>query len=115
MAEPSRDILAKSEQDLKPHDGSAISIEHEKERQLALTLLRFPEACDEVTADYRPNLLAAYLHGLASQFAEFYTVCPVLKAETESTMISRLRLCALVGRTLKLGLSLLGIEVVEKM
>lgn len=108
-------ILAKADVDLSAHASEPIGIEHEKERQLALTLLRFPEACAEVTADYKPNVLAAYLFELASQFAEFYTACPVLKAENDAVQRSRLRLCQLVGRGLKLGLSLLGIQVVERM
>ncbi|NEO24011.1 DALR anticodon-binding domain-containing protein, partial [Moorena sp. SIO4A5] len=40
--------------------------------------------------------------------------CPVLKAE-EPKRTSRLLLCDLTARTLKLGLSLLGIQVLERM
>ena len=91
------------------------SFAHAKERELALTLLRFPEALDEVVVDFRPNLLAAYLHGLATLFSEFYEACPVLRAETAELQQERLLLCDLVARTLKLGLQLLGISVVDKM
>jgi arginyl-tRNA synthetase len=74
-----------------------------------------PEACDEVLVDYRPNHLTGYLFELATRFSEFYEACPVLKAESDAQRTSRLKLCDLVARTLKLGLSLLGIEVVDKM
>ena len=85
------------------------------ERGLALRLLRFSEAIEEVVVDYRPNILTAYLYDLASDYARFFDQCPVLKAEPESLRNSRLALCDLTARTLELGLSLLGIHVVERM
>lgn len=94
---------------------SPLTLQHAKERQLALALLRFPEACDEVVTDFRPNHLTNYLFELATLFSEFYEACPVLKAETDADRVNRLRLCYLAARTLKLGLSLLGIQVVDKM
>ena len=69
----------------------------------------------EVLVDYRPNILANYLYSLAKRFAEFYDECPVLKVDDEAVRDSRLILCDLVGRTIQLGLSLLGIQVVDKM
>lgn len=85
------------------------------ERALAIRLLRFSEALEEVIVDYRPNILTAYLYDLASDYARFFDKCPVLKAEPESLRNSRLALCDLTARTLELGLSLLGIHVVERM
>lgn len=85
------------------------------ERALALRLLRFSEAIEEVVVDYRPNILTAYLYDLASDYARFFDKCPVLKAEPESLRQSRLALCDLTARTIELGLSLLGIHVVERM
>ncbi len=96
-------------------DPAPLTVNHAKERQLAVTLLRFPEACDEVLIDYRPNQLTSYLYELATLFSEFYEACPVLRADSDAQRISRLKLCDLVARTLQLGLSLLGIQVVDKM
>jgi arginyl-tRNA synthetase len=96
-------------------DPAPVRIEHEQERQLALALLRLPEAVDEVIVDYRPNHLTGYLFDLATRFSEFYEACPVLRADNDEQRVSRLQLCDLVARTLKLGLSLLGIQVVDKM
>ena len=92
-----------------------ISIAHEKERALALQLLRFSEALTEVDVDYRPNHLTNYLYELATLFSGFFEACPVIKADTPELRDSRALLCDLVARTLKTGLSLLGIQVVEKM
>jgi arginyl-tRNA synthetase len=88
---------------------------HDKERQLAIALLRFAEALDEVLVDYRPNQLTSYLYEVATLFSEFYEACPVLKAETDEQRSSRLKLCYLVAQTLQVGLGLLNIQVVDKM
>ena len=92
-----------------------ITIEAAAERSLALQLLRFEEALQDVIADYRPNLLTEYLFKLAKSFSSFFDQCPVVKAESDELRESRLLLCDLTARTLKTGLSLLGISVVEKM
>lgn len=85
------------------------------ERGLAMRLLRFSEALEEVAVDYRPNILTAYLYDLASDYARFYDKCDVIRAEPESLRNSRFALCDLTARTLELGLSLLGIHVIERM
>ena len=95
--------------------GDRLRIEQPAERALGLELLRLNESLQRAAEDYRPNHLTNYLFDVASRYAEFYEKCPVLKAETDATRYSRLQLCDLTGRTLKLGLSLLGIDVVDKM
>ncbi len=94
---------------------SAITLSDPRERGLAIQLLQFEESLEEMLADYRPNLLTNYLYQLAKKFAEFYEACPVLKADATEIRESRLLLCDLVARTLRQGLSLLGIRVVDKM
>jgi arginyl-tRNA synthetase len=89
--------------------------EDDVERKLALSLTRFGEAIDEVLIDYKPNLLTSYLFELTQVFFQFYDRCPVLKTEQELLRKSRLQLCDLTACTIRTGLSLLGIEVVEKM
>lgn len=84
------------------------------ERSLALRLLGFPEAVEQVARTLRPHLLADYLYDLATAFSGFYADHPVLKAEP-SVRASRLALTELVSRVLRQGLALLGIEVLERM
>ena len=88
---------------------------HPAERALALQLLRFGETLEEVLVDYRPNQLTDYLFKLAQLFSVFFEHCPVLKAERDALRESRLALSDLTSRTMKQGLSLLGIGVVERM
>ncbi|MCA9216144.1 MAG: arginine--tRNA ligase, partial [Planctomycetales bacterium] len=92
-----------------------IQLLEDKEREIALCLLRFEEAIAEVAATYEPHHLTVYLFALSSLFAQFFEACPVLKAEAEEQKLSRLLICDLVARTIKIGLSLLGIEVVKRM
>ena len=98
-----------------PSGCSAIKLTTPQERALAVAILQFAEALDRVVADYRPNHLTAYLFELASRYSEFFEHCPVLKADSDELRTSRLLLCDLTARTLRTGLNLLGIEVVERM
>lgn len=85
------------------------------ERQLAVKLLRFSESLDEVLVEYKPNVLCNYLFELTQTFFQFYDQCSVKDAETEGLRNSRLLLCDLTARTIKTGLSLLGIGVLDQM
>ncbi|MEZ6095577.1 MAG: DALR anticodon-binding domain-containing protein [Pirellulaceae bacterium] len=85
------------------------------ERELAISLLRFSEALQDVLVDMRPNLLAQYLFDLTQTFYKFYDQCKVLGAESEALQASRLQLCELTARTVRQGLALLGIGVVDRM
>ncbi|KOO56592.1 arginyl-tRNA synthetase [Rheinheimera sp. KL1] len=88
----------------------------EQEKQLAVKLLRLEETLQAVMKDAVPNLLCNYLYELSSQFMSFYEACPILKEGIEPDIKnSRLMLSILVASTLKQGLDLLGIEVMERM
>lgn len=90
-------------------------LEHAAERNLAMLLLKFEEVLLHVTNEYMPNLLADYLYDLSKSYSSFFEQCPVLKAESEQLKQSRLGLCQLTGRTIKQGLYLLGIQVIDRM
>jgi arginyl-tRNA synthetase len=110
-------IFRKGEIDLEQIRATtdSINLDHSAERLLALTLVRYAEALDEVLEDYRPNQLTNYLFDLAKRFSSFFEQCPVLKAEDDAIKLSRLRLCDLTARTIAHGLDLLGIDVVQQM
>ncbi|MGD1909354.1 MAG: arginine--tRNA ligase [Rivularia sp. (in: cyanobacteria)] len=91
-----------------------IMLEEEAELTLAIHLFLLDEVIAEVEQELLPNRLCEYLYQLSEKFNQFFEKCPVLKSE-ESIKTSRLALCDLTARTLKLGLSLLGIEVLERM
>jgi arginyl-tRNA synthetase len=91
-----------------------VLLQEETELALGKHLLQLSEVLSLVEADLLPNRICQYLYELSQKFNQFYDQCPVLKAE-EPLRTSRLALCDLTARTLKLGLSLLGISVLERM
>jgi arginyl-tRNA synthetase len=84
------------------------------ERALISKLVWYPEAVEQVARTARPHILTDYLFELAATFSTFYTEEPVLKAERQ-VRDARLALCDLTSETLRHGLELLGIEVLERM
>jgi arginyl-tRNA synthetase len=98
-------------------DNIKVLLQHPTELALAKDLLQLGEVIDDVEQDLLPNRLCEYLFQLSQKFNQFYDRergVPVLNAE-EPQRTSRLVLCDLTARTLKLGLSLLGIQVLERM
>lgn len=91
-----------------------ILLQEETELILAKHLLQLSEILGDLETDLLPNRLCQYLFELSQKFNQFYDRAPVLAA-AEPLRTSRLVLCDLTARTLKLGLSLLGISVVERM
>ncbi|MCV6620525.1 MAG: arginine--tRNA ligase [Cellvibrionaceae bacterium] len=87
-----------------------------EEQALALKLLRFDEALEQVAKEAFPHVLCTYLYETASLYMKFYEACPILKeGVSEADKMSRLQLCAATATVLRTGLDLLGIETMEKM
>lgn len=96
-------------------ENAPLQLNEPAERDLALTVLRLPDIIDAVGEQLMPNYLCDYLYSLAGKFMAFYENCPVLKAPDAATYASRMRLCDLTARALRIGLSLLGINTLERM
>jgi len=93
-----------------------LSLGCDEERSLTLKLLQFPEALELVTDDALPHMLCSYLYELSGLFMRFYERCPILHDEVNhATRESRLLLCEHTANTLRSGLELLGIEVMDRM
>ncbi|MFP4216413.1 MAG: arginine--tRNA ligase [Phycisphaerae bacterium] len=110
-----KSIFRRGEQDQRELVEAGIELDHPAERALAVKLAQLPETIDAVARECLPNLLCAYLFELAGAFMSFYESCPVLKADSEASRRSRLALCALTAKTIRQGLELLGIDVLEQM
>ncbi|MFW6358643.1 MAG: arginine--tRNA ligase [Chroococcales cyanobacterium] len=95
-------------------ENATVLLKEDTELALAKHLLQFTDVIQEVEQDLLPNRLCQYLYDLSQKFNQFYEQCPVLQAE-EPIRTSRLLLADLTARTLKQGLSLLGIPVLERM
>lgn len=107
-----RSIFRRAGDDTSPDAHFALAAVDE--RELALDLLAFPEAFAASLAALQPHRLCTYLFDLAQRFTSFYDACPVLSSEG-ALRDERLALCDLTARTLRLGLSVLGIDAPEKM
>ena len=92
-----------------------VVVAHDAERALVLKLAQFPQVTAAVADRLEPHHLCTWLYELATSFSAFYENCPVLRADGQAQRRSRLALCDLTARALKQGLSLLGIEVIERM
>jgi len=87
-----------------------------QERALSVKLLQLDEVLEQVAREAYPHILCTYLYDLASLYMSYYEACPILKEGVEAdTRASRLRLCQSVASTLRTGLDLLGIDVLERM
>jgi arginyl-tRNA synthetase len=93
----------------------AVELGQAQERALAVQLLRFEDALRSAAAEYKPNLITAYLWDLAKSYSAFFETCPVIKAELPALRDSRFLLCDLTARVIQRGLDLLGIRTVERM
>lgn len=86
------------------------------EETLAQKLLQFNDVVHNVAQKGMPHLLCTYLYELSGCFMSFYEACPINKeGVTAAEKGSRLTLCQATAKTLTLGLSLLGIETLERM
>jgi arginyl-tRNA synthetase len=95
-------------------NNAQIVLNEELEVTLAKHLLQFGSVITEVERDLLPNRLCQYLFELSQKYNQFYDKHSVLQIE-EPLRTSRLILSDLTAKTLKSGLDLLGIPVLERM
>jgi arginyl-tRNA synthetase len=93
---------------------TVITLTEYTELSLAKHLLGLEDVIETVATELLPNRLCQYLFELSQKFNQFYDQCSILKAE-EPQRTARLQLCYLTAQTLRQGLSLLGINVLQRM
>ena len=86
------------------------------EHRLATMLLRFEDVLNRAAVDASPNQITTYMYDLVTLFMRFYEQNPILKEGVEVEIKkSRLALADLTAKTIKQGLDILGINVVNKL
>jgi arginyl-tRNA synthetase len=85
---------------------------HPSEVALGLHLAQFSEILYSIADDLMPNRLCDYLFELSEKFNGFFRDCRVEGVPEQN---QRLALCELTAKTLHQGLSILGLETVDKM
>jgi len=88
---------------------------HQLEKDLINQLANFNSVIQSCVELNKTHILCHYLYHLAKAFNSFYAECSILKAETDELKYARLDIAKSVQVTLKKGLSLLGIEVPNRM
>jgi len=87
----------------------------EKELQLIKFVYSYPEILKEAAADHSPAQVANYVYELAKEFNQFYHDHPVLSETDQNIIMFRLFISNQVSKVIKSGMSLLGINVPERM
>ena len=86
-----------------------------KEVDLIQKISEYGAAVEQAGKDYSPSGIANYCYELTKAFNQFYHDYSILNADTEEEKQFRLVLARNVGKTIKNGMALLGIEVPERM
>ena len=87
----------------------------EKEQDLIQLLADFPAVVRQAGADYSPSTIANNVYELVKAFNQFYHDYSILSAESPEAKTFRVVLAANVAKVVRTGISLLGIEVPERM
>lgn len=87
----------------------------EKERIVLSALADFRRVARRAMEENKPAVLCGYLYELSRSFSRMYEDCPVKRAESADLRATRMALVEAAGLVIRRGLSLLGIEVLERM
>ncbi len=88
---------------------------NDQERKLIKKLAQLPDLVARCSKERAPHHLTQYALEVAADFSSFYTTSPVLVAETEELVKSRLAITLATSIILKNALGLVGIDCPERM
>ena len=108
-------ILRKAQVSFGPESILADALPSAKEIRLVKLLGLYPLKVAEAGAALSPAVIANYAYELAKEFNQYYHDTPILKEEDEAVLRYRLELIAVLARTLRSAMGLLGIELPERM
>ena len=86
-----------------------------KEKELIKLMIEFPILIQDSASNYSPAMLANYVYTLVKEYNNYYQSNTILKAQTEQLINFRLALSLKVAEIIKTSMSLLGIDVPERM
>ena len=107
-------VLRKCCEDYKAVDISGVA-PNEKETSLIQRLADFTSVVADAGRNYSPALIANYVYELAKEYNQFYHDCSILKEQDEKVRCFRQLLSETVADVIKRGMSLLGIEMPNRM
>ena len=87
----------------------------QEEVELIKALSEYPAVVRAAGEQFAPSVIAAYAYDLAKQFNGYYHDHSILKEENSAVRSLRLKLASEVARVIRSAMSLLGINVPERM
>ena len=105
-------ILRKNNGDIKIDEDSNIT---DKERALIISLLEFPKIIQEAANSFSPALIANYAYEVVKEFNSYYQSTSILGANSPSIISFRVALSQQTAKVIKSSMSLLGINVPQRM
>jgi len=85
------------------------------EQEIIKQLMEFPSTIQEAAANYSPALMANYVYDLVKEYNTYYQNTAILTAESKELINFRLGLSVKVGEVIKTSMSLLGVNVPDRM
>ena len=85
------------------------------EREIILFIQRYPLTIRESAEQYDPSQIANYVYNLAKAYNKFYAELSILNADDDDTASFRIQLSDMTARVIKSAMTLLGIEVPDRM
>ena len=105
-------ILRKNNGDIKIDEDSNIT---DKERALIISLLEFPKTIQEAANSFSPALIANYAYEVVKDFNSYYQSTSILGTDSPSIISFRVALSQQTAKVIKSSMSLLGINVPQRM
>lgn len=87
----------------------------ETEVELLQLLSKYPETIAQAAKDYNPAAIANFAYDVAKTYNKFYQTESILKVEDDLLKAFRLQLSLHTAKTLNKAMSILGIEMPERM
>lgn len=110
-----RSVLRKAaEQSMAVGDYMAVT-PNEKEIALIQAIADYPSVVAAAGSNYSPALIANYVYDLVKQYNQFYHDYSILREEDPAVRSLRLTISEATAKVIKSGMSLLGINVPERM
>lgn len=111
-----RSILRKAaEQGFVPSESNLNLLTNDDEYMLVRALSDFKDAILKAANNNEPFMVSRQVATIARAYNRFYNNSSILNAETDELKCARLALCEAVCDTIKSGMALVGIDVVERM
>ncbi|MCM1035643.1 MAG: arginine--tRNA ligase [Paludibacter sp.] len=88
---------------------------NQKEIEMIQHLTEFPSIVKQAGDEFSPAVIANYVYDIVKEYNQFYHDYSILSESDEAIRTFRLALSASVGKIIKTGMSLLGIEMPDRM